>query len=320
MTFSKQVLLVAGREWKILRRSRSLWGAGFLLLAVAWLPPILSALRTGSLDLSGFGDHFLLAITLQGVLLPLLALLAGADLFASEWESGTLVPVVTLPLSRKAVFLGKCLGRLSLFLSIYLAASSSAVLGVAAVNGFDGASGTLASVGVGFLLCLACGGVGMALGLWGKDRLRAFSASLVAWVLFVFLIDALLLSGLVMATPGPPEDVGSHGYGELASARAAGSGEACPLDNAQSPETARTLFTSEDTPSSFSSWLMVLDPVDLYRFSVLSMDSGSRAKLSLALPGSNGLGTWIPLGLGWVVWILFPALLGQKFFRKAEWK
>ena len=320
MTFSKQVLLVAGREWKILRRSRSLWGAGFLLFAVAWLPPVLSALRTGSLDLSGFGDHFLLAITLQGVLLPLLALLAGADLFASEWESGTLVPVVTLPLPRKAVFLGKCLGRLSLFLLIYLVAASSAFLGVAVVNGFEGVSGAFSSVAVGFLLCLACGGVGMALGIWGKDRLRAFSASLVAWVSFVFLIDALLLSGLVLATPGPPEDVGSHGYSELAPVRTAGSGEECPLDNAQSPESARTLFTSEDTASSFSSWLMVLDPVDLYRFSVLSLDSASRAKLSMALPGTGGLGSWIPLGLGWLAWILLPALLSQRFFRKTEWK
>lgn len=319
MTYWKSISLVALREIKMLQRSRSLWGAGFLLFAVAWLPPILLSLRTGNIGMAGFEDAFLLAITLQAVLLPLLALLAGADLFAHEWESGTLIPVASLPIPRQALFIGKILGRMSLLLVVYLTATFSSILTVGILNGFDGVEGALAAMGFGFLLCLACGGVGTALGLWGRERVRAFSVALVTWVLFVFLMDAVLLSGVILVTPGPPVDAGSHGYGDAAPVHTAGD-DGCPLGNGDDSETAKSIFLEEPHPSALSAWLMILDPVDLYRFSVLSTDASSRSKLSMALPGSGGWNAWLPMTVGWLIWIVLPAWAGRKWFQKAEWK
>ncbi len=164
------------------------------------LPP----LRSGVLGLASFADLLPLQIALAAVVLPLLALLAGAELLAGEIEDGTLVPALVLPISRRECFAGKCLGRAAVLTSAYLAAFAGAGLAVALRHGPEGGAGWLAVAGAGLLLVLSAGALGAAAGARGRGRVRAFGAALALWVGLVFVLDAILLTAIVALAPPPP--------------------------------------------------------------------------------------------------------------------
>jgi len=306
------VLLVAGREVTLLRRGRTARVAFGLLAAVAWLPALLVPLRAGAAGIAAFGETTLLTLALGGVVLPLLALLAGADLLAGEIEDGSLAPVLTLPVSRAACFTGKALARAGLLGSVYLVSFVSAGVTVAVLRGADGWRDYAAVAASGLFLCLACGGIGALLGAAGRGRLRAFGAALVTWLVLVVALDTLLLALVVAQAPAPPAEVGVHGHGELVAPATP------PLHDPHAhgdhrPETA----TATGTPLT---WLMLLDPVDVYRLTALSAAPSLRARLALAVPGGGLPGRWLPLITGWWVWWVVPPLLALWRFRRVGLK
>src|SRR5689334_20533264 len=87
-------ILVARREFALILRARLSRGMLALLAVVAWLPPVLLALRTGSLGLASFSETVALGLAFGEVALPLIGLLGGADLLTGEAEDNTLVMLV----------------------------------------------------------------------------------------------------------------------------------------------------------------------------------------------------------------------------------
>jgi ABC-type transport system involved in multi-copper enzyme maturation permease subunit len=307
MPGSAAVLLVAGREIKLLRRGRALRGMLLLLAAVAWLPPLLLPLRAGVLGLAPFRESVLLTLALGAVILPLLGLLAGADMVAGEAEDGTLVPLVTLPVSRAALFLGKLLGRGLVLAGTYALAFVSAASTIALASGPAGARDHLAVTTAGLLLLLACTGIGAALGTSGRGRVRAFGAALGAWLVLVFALDAVLLSIVVALAPPPPAAVGTHGHGELAAPRELPIHD--PAHHAGSAE-------AEAPPAAAgSAWIMAADPVDLFRLSALVGGPGLAARLAIGLPAAGHV-AWPPLVTGWLLWLGLPPVAGLLRLRR----
>jgi Cu-processing system permease protein len=303
------ILLVAGRELTLARRSRAFWSLLGLLATVAWLPPLLLPLRGGSLGMARFDEAALLALALGAVILPVMSLLAGADLFAGEMEDGTLVPVITLPISRGACFAGKYLGRTSALALAYFLAFGSAGLATAAVRGTEGASSFVSVAVGGLLLCLACAGVGIALGTSGHGRVRSLGAALLAWLVLVFAIDAVLLAALVALAPPPPAEVGMHGHSELGAAdQTSRAHDPAPQDG-----------EGEDSQRGrLLPWLMVLDPVDLYRLGALEASPYLRDRLATGVPGAGRADLWLPIVIGWLLWLNVPPLVGLWRFRRAS--
>lgn len=308
---SQIVLLVARREGKLLRRSRASRAAAILLLAIAWLPPLLVSLRGGRLGLAGFEEVTPLALAVAGVLLPLLALLAGSDLLAGEIEDGFLVPLISLPIPRSVCYLGKFLGRGVALGAVYLGAFASVALTIWGLHGSSGWQ-DYAVVGVaGLFLSLSCAGIGAVIGSRGRGRVRAYASSLAVWVLLVFALDAGLLAAVVAMAPPPPESVGHHGHDELvvppsgstrAGAEGAGGGTHAE--------------TAEGDSVPLSIHLMLLDPVDLFRLSAFTLgpDLGARWTLATARePVSTSA-----LAVAWIFWIVVPAALGLMLFRRVS--
>jgi ABC-type transport system involved in multi-copper enzyme maturation permease subunit len=305
LTGLRPILLLARREVRLLLRSRGTLGAVALLLGVAWLPLILLPLRSGLLGVAAFGEMIPLLIALEGVILPLLALLAGADLLAGELEDGSLVSIVTLPISRRACFVGKCLGRSSLFVGLYLLVFASAGATVMLARGVAGWKDWTAVVGVGLVLSLACGAIGTTLGASGRGRLRAFGGALTSWIVLVFALDALLLAVVVALAPPPPSGVGEHGHGEIQ----APAGEDPHARHAE-PE--------GRAPAELSGWLMALNPVSLFRLTALVSSPELRPRLGLALPAGSPSEMVAVVTVGWLVWLTVPLLVGIRRFERAD--
>jgi len=306
---SHPAALVAGREIRLLGRGRATLGAAVLLLAVAWLPALLLPLRSGALGLASFAEVIPLQIALAGVLLPLLALLAGAEMLAGELEDGSLVPILTLPLSRRACLVGKGLGRGGLLAVACGAAFASAGVAIALGRGSEGWADWVAVSGAGLLLALAAGGVGMALGASGRGRVRAFGGALITWVVLVFVLDALLLTAVVALAPPAPTGVGEHGHGEL---RAPGG--QMPIHDPH----ARHAEAEPEAPAGLSHWLLAINPVSLFRATALAAGPGLRPRLLFALPGASAAGLAPILITGWLFWLLAPPLYALRRFERAD--
>lgn len=296
--------LTAAREIRLLRRSRAARGGAVLLFAIAWLPPLLIPLRSGELAVAALADVAPLALAVAGVILPLLALVAGADVLAGEIEDGTLVPVVTLPISRAACYAGKLVGRLTMLGFAYVAAFGSAGAVMALAHGVEGWIDLTAVAATGLLLCVVCVTLGSAIAARGRGRMRTYAATLVVWLVLVFVVDTVLLAGIVASAPAPPAHVGQHGHDELALTERADRGRVSSPDERE----------SGGLPSA-SLWLMALNPVDVYRLTAVAAGPGLRDRLGPAAPGQSGA-LWLPLVTGWMVWLVGPPALGLARFRR----
>jgi ABC-type transport system involved in multi-copper enzyme maturation permease subunit len=310
--FVTAVRFVAHRELRLMLRGRLSRAIFALLLVLAMLPPLLVSLRAGSLGLAPFSETVALALAFGEVALPLIGLLVGADVIAGESEDGTLVPLVALPVSRASCFAGKFIGRALVLIAAYLAAFASAVLAIAALGGTQGWQDYAAVVVAGLLLCLVCAGVGVAMGRPGRGRARAFGTAMVAWIVMVFVLDAAILGAVVALAPAPPEEVGSHGYGEMAAQREMM--KLHELDDSQDNEHRGAVAAG--SPRQLAQWLMALDPVDLFRFTVLSSAPAlhERAKVGL---GENDPGLLLLIA-AWIAWFIFPLGLALRHFRRAD--
>jgi Cu-processing system permease protein len=309
MTATRQTLLMARRELRLLRRSRATLGAVTLLASVAWLPAILPSLRQGTLGLASFADMLPLQIALEAVILPLLALLAGAELFAGELEDGSLVPILTLPISRRACFAGKCVGRVATLAVAHLAVFTSAGLAIVATRGSEGWRDWVVVTAAGLLVSLSTGGIGVAQGAAGTGRVRAFGAALVAWVVLVFALDALLLTLVVALAPPAPDNIGMRGHSELPAPR---------LEMPIRDPHAHEALPEGPKAGALSGWLMAASPVSLFRLTSLAASPGLRPRLALALPGQSTLGLWTTIVVGWSVWLAAPLTLGLRRFLRAD--
>ncbi len=135
----------------------------------------------------------------------------------------------------------------------------------------------------------------------GRGRVRAYAAALAMWVLLVFAVDAVLLTVVVALAPPAPEQIGQHGHDELA-----GSGG-----------TRGTGDSSGEASGSLSAWLMLLDPVDLFRLSALQAGPRLRAQWAATGLGADGYVPWLRLLAGWTIWAVIPVSFGIRRFRRA---
>lgn len=294
---SSRLLLVARRELRIVWRNRGVTTGLLLVAAVAWLPAVLLPLRAGAFGVASFPELLPLTIAVEGVILPLIALLFGAETLAGEVEEGSLLAIVTLPLSRASCFLGKLTGRVAALVVAQGASFGLAALVVGFVNGPEGLAGYAVVQISALLLSSACVAVGAAIAAGGRGRVHVYAVSLLTWLVLVFLIDAVLLAAIVALAPAAPTQVGEHGHSELSGAM--------PL-----PDERGQGLGGEAGIDRTAAWLLTLDPVDLFRLGALS---------AISPPGRVGGTTTaptLPLAVGWLCWLVLPTLIGLRRFRR----
>lgn len=189
------VLVVATREVAAALRNR--W---FLLYALcfAFLSLSLSFVAlagTGRYGFAGFGRTAASLVNLVLLIVPLMALTAGASCIAGERERGTLETLLAQPVTRWEVLLGKWLG-----LALALAAALALCFGATAL--LLGARGALAGLwryatifGFSVLLAWSMLSVGLLISTLARSTSLALGVAIFGWLALVFLGDLGLMGG-----------------------------------------------------------------------------------------------------------------------------
>ncbi|MFQ6370663.1 ABC transporter permease [Shewanella sp. YIC-542] len=190
------IYTIARRELLESRRSRWLWLSSLLFALLTLAVTFGSSAVAGQLQLPPLAQLLNSLVSLSCFLLPLIALLLAADAFVSEAESGTMLLMLTYPISKSQWLLGKLLGQGTALLLACLAGYgvlwllplwSSAISWQALWQPW------LLLLGSGWLLALICLLVGYGISLKVRSRNQALAWVLLLWLLLVLLYDLVLL-------------------------------------------------------------------------------------------------------------------------------
>ncbi|GAB4528233.1 MAG: ABC transporter permease subunit [Anaerolineae bacterium] len=175
-----------------------LYAAAFAMLALllSWL-----SLSSGGIGYSGFASFGRTAASLINLVLlivPLMALTVGAGSLSGEQERGTLHFLLSQPVNRAEVLLGKYLGLAAALLGALALGFGLSGLVIALQGGDTNAAdyGLLALFA--FVLALGMLSTGFLIGVLVRKTAPATSVALLLWLIFVFVGD-LGLMGTTLA-------------------------------------------------------------------------------------------------------------------------
>jgi Cu-processing system permease protein len=200
----KAVLLVAGKEIREGIRNRWVAAATLLLAALALTLAFLGAAPAGRVGAGALEVVVVSLSSLSVFLLPLIALLLSHDAVVGEMERGTLLLLLTYPLARSQVLLGKFVGQVAILaLATVLGYGAAAVAQVAggAQIAPEGWWAFGAMIGSSVLLGAAFVALGILASTLVRDRGAAAGIAVGLWLLLVLLWDMGLL-GLLVADQG----------------------------------------------------------------------------------------------------------------------
>jgi len=181
---------------------RNRWvAAAIILLGTTALALLLvgsaptGTIRAGALDVS------VVSLTSLSVyLLPLIALLLSFDALVGEFERGTMLLLLTYPVARWQVVMGKFFGHMMILLTaVAVGYGGAAVITVLFTdNGIEGWQAYVTMMGSSLLLGAVFIALGYLVSVLVRERSTAAGAAIVLWLIFVVLYDLALL-GLLLA-------------------------------------------------------------------------------------------------------------------------
>ncbi len=257
-----QIWNIARKEFSDGLRNRWLLAISLLFavlaVGIAWL----GAAASGQLGFTSIPATIASLASLATFLMPLIALLLAYDAIVGEDEGGTLMLLLTYPLGRGQILLGKFVGHGLILALAVLIGFGCAMLAIAALVENIEIGLLLWAFGRFMISSTLLGWVFLALAyvLSSKvsEKSSAAGLALGVWFLFVLVFDLVLLALLVL----------SEGS-----------------------------FSPDALP-----WLLLLNPADIYRLINLSGFGGGNAMGVLALGGDlpvPGAALWLCLLL-WV--------------------
>lgn len=196
-----QIAAIARKEFRDRLRSRWVLAVTAVLTAFALVIAYFGAAQSGAVGFKGIELTIASLTSLVIYLVPLIALILGYDAVVGERERGSLDLLLSLPLTRLELLLGKYLGL-------------AAALACATVAGF-GLVGVVLSYGIGLtglldyagfilstlLMGLAFLSLALLLSVLAASKVVASGAAIALWFLYVLIYD-LMLVGILVVTEG----------------------------------------------------------------------------------------------------------------------
>lgn len=273
------VLILAAQEIRMGVRNRWVLAISSLMAVLALALSLLGSAPTGLLDVDALSLSTVSLSSLSVFLIPLIALLLSYDALVGEVDQGTMLLLLSYPISRHDVVIGKFVGQV-------------AIIAFATIFGY-GLSGVLTalsqdvmppdhawwSLGVLVLSSIVLGAIFIALGLMcsamARNRGIAAGAVVALWLFFVIIFDLLLLGSLV------------SGADEMLS------------------------------PEAFSGFLLA-NPTDIFRMINMGSVSGSGLVGGMAeVSASAGLSSSL-LWSSMLVWCVAPIMIGAFMFKRRD--
>jgi len=181
-------------------RNRWIAAAIIVLGILALVLSVLGSAPTGSIRASELDVSVISLASLSVYLIPLIALMLSFDAMVGEFERGTMMLLLTYPVTRWQVIMGKFLGHVLILFIAILVGYGGAVVAMTLVTG-SSAEGWQAYV-VMMASSMLLGAIFIALGylvsVLVKERATAVGAAIGLWLVFVVLYDLLLFGALTL--------------------------------------------------------------------------------------------------------------------------
>ena len=196
----KAIFIIAGKEIRDGLRNRWIIGSILLLGTLALLLALLGSTPSGSVKASALSISIVNLASLSVYLLPLLGLLLAFDALVGEYERGTLLLLLTYPVQRWQIVLGKLVGHSFILALALLIGYGGAALLLAVLYGAQPADAWayLRLLGSSLLLGMVFLGLGYALSSLVRERATAVAGALGIWLGLVVLYDMALLGALIV--------------------------------------------------------------------------------------------------------------------------
>jgi Cu-processing system permease protein len=199
---ARAAVLIAEAELRGALAGRLVPGLGGLFALLAGGITVAGLAASGQVLVQGFTRTAVSLLTLALYLLPLVGLVLGAHAFGAEDGGAELL--LTQPVGRSTVLLGRCLGlaaTLALVAAIGFGLAGAVVAwgaGVAGIGGYLLVAGGSSVVGLAGLA------IGVLLGVRARRRVTAIAMALVTWVALAVLFDFGAIALLQFTGDGEP--------------------------------------------------------------------------------------------------------------------
>lgn len=204
-----ETLVVAGKEFRDGLRNRWVLAItlvfAILAIALAWF----GAAVSGEVGFTRVSTTIASLASLAVFLIPLIALMLAYDSIVGEDEKGTLLLLMTYPLSRTGLLAGKFMGHAAIMgLSTLLGFGIAGV--VIVVFDSEATLSVLAGplslfIGSAILLGWSFLALSYLISAFAREKARAAGMALFVWFFFVLVYDLSLL-GILVATEGQVDE------------------------------------------------------------------------------------------------------------------
>lgn len=197
----RQVRIIAGKEFR--DRIRNLWVLAVAVifslfaLAIAYF----GSAQQGSVGFRGIDVTIASLVSLVIYLVPLIALILGYDAVVGERERGSLELLLSMPITRFEVLLGKYLGLSAALACSTVIGFGAGLLPLASQLGTADLYHYLGFVLSAILMGMAFLSLSLLVSVLTSDRMRASGLAIALWFFFVLIFD-LLLTGALVASQG----------------------------------------------------------------------------------------------------------------------
>jgi Cu-processing system permease protein len=197
----RNVFIIAGKEIQECLRNRWVLSATLLLAALALTLTFLGSAPTGNVGVRPLDVVIVSLSSLSIFLLPLIALLISHDAIIGEIERGTMLLLLSYPVGRWQVLLGKFAGHLVIIAFAIVLGYGAAALVLAAMGvSIDSESWTAFGKMIGSSVLLGASFIALGYLVSSLVRARGTSAGIAIgiWLLLVLIYDMALLGLLVV--------------------------------------------------------------------------------------------------------------------------
>lgn len=195
----RNLLIIADKEIRDGLRNRWIVATTLLLAALALTLTFLGSAPTGTVGASRLAVTVVSLSSLTIFLVPLIALLLAYDAVVGEFDRGTLLLLLSYPVARWQVVIGKFLGHLAILAFATAVGYGAAAAALLLTDGNAQGFATFAAmIGTSVLLGAVFVAIGYFISAVVRDRGTAGGLAIGVWLLFVLIYDMALLGLLVV--------------------------------------------------------------------------------------------------------------------------
>ncbi len=194
------IWLLALKELRDGLRNRWIAAAILLLGTLAIALSLLGSAPTGSVRASDMDITVISLASLSVYLIPLIALMLSFDALVGEFERGTMMLLLTYPVTRWQVIIGKFLGHVLILSIAIFAGYGGAIILMTLFNGgsTEGWQAYVAMMASSLLLGAVFIALGYLVSVLVKERATAAGTAIGLWLGFVVLYDLVLFGALLL--------------------------------------------------------------------------------------------------------------------------